>query len=149
MRKSIRGCQDALDQLRYIQNECQEVMAVLFLTTRHQVIVNKIIFRGTIDGAIASPREILKEALEVNAARMIVAHNHPSGDADPSPEDREFTARLATSCELMGIPLLDHLIIGTGKTFYSFAGASSQLFAGHLRRGKKSRARLPTHPSPY
>ena len=89
-----------------------EVFVGLFLDNRHRVIAYKELFRGTIDGASVYPREVIKEALSVNAAAMIVAHNHPSGVAEPSQADERITVRLKEALGYMDIRLLDHLIIG-------------------------------------
>lgn len=89
-----------------------EVFAVLFLDTRHRVIEYQEMFRGTIDGAEVHPREIVKEALKLNAAAIMVAHNHPSGHTEPSAADRAVTARLKQALTLVDIRLLDHFIIG-------------------------------------
>ena len=91
-----------------------EVFAALFLDNRHQVIKFEELFRGTIDGASVYPREVVKKALEYNAAAMIVAHNHPSGIAEPSQADEHITLRLKKALDLVDIRLLDHLIIGDG-----------------------------------
>jgi DNA repair protein RadC len=74
------------------------------------------LFRGTIDGTSVYPREVVKEALSVNAAAVILAHNHPSGVAEPSQADERITKRLKSALELVDIRLLDHLIIGDGET---------------------------------
>jgi DNA repair protein RadC len=72
-------------------------------------------FRGTIDGTSVYPREVVKEALTINAAAVILAHNHPSGVAEPSQADERITRRLKSALELVDIRLLDHLIIGEGR----------------------------------
>ena len=72
-------------------------------------------FRGTIDGTSVYPREVVKEALRINAAAVILAHNHPSGVAEPSQADERITRRLKSALELVDIRLLDHLIIGDGR----------------------------------
>ena len=91
-----------------------EVFAALFLDNRHQVIKFEELFRGTIDGASVYPREVVKKALEHNAAAIIIAHNHPSGVAEPSQADERITHRLKDALGLVDIRLLDHLIIGDG-----------------------------------
>jgi DNA repair protein RadC len=78
-----------------------------------------VVSRGTIDATLAYPREVFRAALLSNAARIIVAHNHPSGDPTPSPADRLLTARLVSAGEILGIPLADHLVVGDG-TWVSF-----------------------------
>lgn len=137
MTKIVTDEKSALRHFAFLRHESQEVMAALFLNVRLEVIEVKVIFRGTLEGALASPREILKAALETNAARIIVAHNHPSGSCDPSAEDRDFTARLVTSCELMGIPMLDHLILGAGEKYYSFARAEMKISRPSAKHGRR------------
>jgi len=89
-----------------------EVFACLFLDTRHRVISYEELFRGTIDGASVHPREVLRRALQHNAAAVILAHNHPSGVAEPSDADRRITTRLQEALALIDIRVLDHVVIG-------------------------------------
>jgi DNA repair protein RadC len=96
-----------------------EVFAVLFLSTRLRLIEYVELFRGTVDGAAVHSREVVKEALARNAAAVILAHNHPSGDPSPSETDREITSRLEEALSLVDIRVLDHLVIG--ETITSFA----------------------------
>ncbi len=91
-----------------------EVFCCLFLDNRHRVLRFDELFRGTIDGTSVYPREVVKEALAINAAALILAHNHPSGVAEPSQADERITKRLKAALELVDIRLLDHLIIGDG-----------------------------------
>jgi DNA repair protein RadC len=104
--------------------DTQEQTGALFLNARNRLIRHDPdIYRGTLDRAVVEPREILKRALLCNAAGIIVYHNHPSGDPSPSREDREFTRRLASAAELLGIRLLDHLVVGTtGSISFREAG---------------------------
>lgn len=90
----------------------QEVFAVLFLDNRHRVIRFEKMFYGTVNGASVHPREVVRRALELNAAALIVAHNHPSGVAEPSHADVQITRRLKEALELVDIRLLDHLVVG-------------------------------------
>lgn len=92
-----------------------ELFCCLFLDNRHRVLRFDEMFRGTIDGTSVYPREIVKEALAVNAAAVILAHNHPSGVAEPSAADERITRRLKSALELVDIRLLDHLVIGDGR----------------------------------
>jgi len=92
-----------------------ELFCCLFLDNRHRVLSFNELFRGTIDGTSVYPREVVKEALAVNAAAVILAHNHPSGVAEPSQADERITKRLKSALELVDIRLLDHLIIGDGR----------------------------------
>lgn len=89
-----------------------EEFHVMLLDTRHKIIDCQMLFRGTIDSSEVHVREIIKYALSKNAAAMIVAHNHPSGNPSPSAADRAVTNRLRDAASLMDIRLLDHLIVG-------------------------------------
>ena len=91
-----------------------EVFACLFLDNRHRVIEFEELFRGSIDGASVHPREVVRRCLAHNAAAIIVAHNHPSGVAEPSAADRAITQRLREALELIDVRLLDHFVIGSG-----------------------------------
>lgn len=97
-----------------------EVFSVIFLNNQHQVIEYRELFRGTIDGASVYPREVLKACLQLNAAAVIFAHNHPSGINEPSSADRNITDKLKAALNMVDIRTLDHLIIGSGDP-YSFA----------------------------
>ena len=92
-----------------------EVFCCLFLDNRHRLIVCDELFRGTIDGASVHPREVVKRALAHNAAAVILAHNHPSGVAEPSHADELITARLKESLAVVDIRVLDHLIVAGAK----------------------------------
>ncbi|GAB6066817.1 DNA repair protein RadC [Methylothermus subterraneus] len=106
--------------LHHLRDYPHEVFAALFLDTRHRVIRYEELFRGTVDGASVYPREVAKRALDLNAAAVIFAHNHPSGMAEPSACDQAITQRLRDALALLDIRVLDHVIVGDGKT-YSFA----------------------------
>lgn len=97
-----------------------EVFGCLYLDNQHRVIKFVILFRGTIDGASVYPREVAKQALKLNAAAVIFAHNHPSGITEPSAADRQITQKLKEALSLFDIRTLDHFIIGDGLP-YSFA----------------------------
>jgi len=90
----------------------REVFAAAFLDTRHRLIEAVELFQGTVDGAEVHPREVVRQALLHNAAAVIVAHNHPSGDVEPSAADRAVTVRLKQALALMDVRLLDHIIVG-------------------------------------
>ncbi|MBZ6526643.1 DNA repair protein RadC [Aerococcaceae bacterium DSM 111021] len=104
----------------------QEHLVVLFLNTKNEIIKKRTIFVGSVNSAVAHPREIFKEAVKYPTARIIIAHNHPSGDTKPSPADLHFTKRMIACGELMGIDVLDHLIIGQGE--YLSLHESTNLF---------------------
>ncbi len=99
-----------------LRDRPHEVFACLFLDTRHRVIAFEELFRGTIDGASVHPREIVKRALAHNAAALILAHNHPSGVAEPSQSDLRLTERLRDALRLVDIRVIDHIVIGDGQT---------------------------------
>jgi DNA repair protein RadC len=97
-----------------------ETFCLIYLDNRHRLIACEDLFRGTIDGASVHPREVVKEALRHNAAAVILAHNHPSGVAEPSHADELITRRLREALQLVDIRVLDHLIVAGGETV-SFA----------------------------
>ena len=97
-----------------------EVFVVLFLDNQHRIIETQEMFRGTIDGASVYPREVVKTALQLNAAAVILGHNHPSGICEPSQADKHITQKVKEALALMDIRVLDHLIIG-GTNHMSFA----------------------------
>lgn len=90
----------------------REVFSVLFLDNRHRLIAIEELFLGTIDGASVHPREVVKRCLEHNCAAVILAHNHPSGVAEPSQADLRITQRLKEALALVDVRVLDHLVIG-------------------------------------
>lgn len=89
-----------------------EVFALLMLDSKHRVINFYELFRGTLDGASVYPREVVKLALEHNAAAIILVHNHPSGDPEPSLADRNLTHKLKQALDLVGVRTLDHIVVG-------------------------------------
>ncbi|MBK1618593.1 DNA repair protein RadC [Lamprobacter modestohalophilus] len=91
-----------------------EVFAVIYLNSRNQVIQYRELFRGTINGASVHPREVVRECLHWNASSVILAHNHPSGVAEPSQADLCITKRLQEALGLIDVQVLDHLVIGDG-----------------------------------
>lgn len=97
-----------------------EAFYCLFLDNQHRVLKAECCFQGTIDGANVYPREVVKRALLINAKAVILAHNHPSGLAEPSEADRAITRRLIDALGLVDIRVLDHFIIG-GTEHFSFA----------------------------
>lgn len=92
----------------------REVFSALFLDNRHRVLGYEELFQGTLDGAEVHPREVVKAALRHNAAAAIFAHNHPSGNPEPSAADRVLTTRLKEALALVDVRVLDHFIIGDG-----------------------------------
>ena len=103
-----------------LRDRPHEVFACLFLDNRHRVLAFEEMFRGTINGASVHPREVVKQALAINAAAVILVHNHPSGVAEPSQADQSLTRVLRDALALVEIRVLDHLIVGDGEVV-SFA----------------------------
>lgn len=99
-------------RLRHLRHE---VFACLFLDKYHRVIAFEELFRGTIDAASVYPREVVRRALDLNAASVILAHNHPSGVAEPSRADERMTERLGEALATVDIPIMDHFVIGEGR----------------------------------
>ena len=94
-----------------------EVFAVMLLDSRHRLIEYRELFVGTIDGATVYPREVLRAAMEVNAAAVLLVHNHPSGVHTPSDADRSITVKLQDALALVDIRVIDHIVVGgTGHT---------------------------------
>ena len=89
-----------------------ESFCCIYLDNRHRVLGFEELFRGTIDGTSVYPREVVKESLKKNAAAIILAHNHPSGIAEPSQADERITKRLKAALELIDVRVLDHVIVG-------------------------------------
>jgi DNA repair protein RadC len=102
-----------------LEQEACEVGYVLCLTTKLDLIGYHEVSRGSLDSALMHPREIFKAAVMVNAASIVLAHNHPSGDPSPSVEDLALTTRLREAGRLIGIELLDHIIVGHDGRFTS------------------------------
>ncbi|GEM76037.1 RadC family protein [Vibrio sagamiensis] len=103
-----------------LRDRQREAFYILFLDSQHRVIKDEILFEGTLDAASVYPREVVKRALHHNAAALILAHNHPSGIAEPSQADRRITRRLIDALALVDIRVLDHFVIGDGESV-SFA----------------------------
>lgn len=94
--------------------QTQERFAILLLDVKHRLLGTQVITIGTATETLAHPRDIFREVLRSGATRVIVAHNHPSGSLEPSSEDISLTRQLLTGAQFLGIPLLDHLILGNG-----------------------------------
>jgi DNA repair protein RadC len=114
--KALTSPQDTKNYLSLKLTERQrEQFYVLFLNTRHQVLKLKKMFEGTLDGATVYPREVVKEALRLNAGAVILCHNHPSGVAEPSLADQAITRRIKEALNLVDIRTLDHFVIAGGE----------------------------------
>lgn len=119
--RSVSSSQQMLDYLHSkLAHQEREIFQVVFFDNQHRVIHTCEMFSGTVNSVEVHPREIVREALKRNAAAVIVAHNHPSGVAEPSRADRQVTQQLVQACVLMNIRMLDHIVIGCGESV-SFA----------------------------
>ncbi|WP_434608862.1 DNA repair protein RadC [Pseudomonas sp. D2-30] len=98
-----------------LRHEPHEVFGCLFLDSRHQVLAFEALFRGSIATATVHPRQVVKRALAHNCAAVILCHNHPSGNTEPSQADRMLTERLQEALELIDVRVLDHFIVGDGE----------------------------------
>lgn len=98
-----------------LRHEVSEVFGCLFLDTKHRPLAFEILFRGTIDRANVYPREVVRRALLHNAAALILCHNHPSGNSEPSQDDVHLTLSLKRGLALIDVRVLDHIIIGDGE----------------------------------
>lgn len=118
--EKIGGPEDAVRILgKELKDYDREVLCVVNLNTKNRPINASVVSMGIVDGALAHPREIMKTAILSNAARILLLHNHISGDVTPSRQDIQLTDRLQKVCEMIGIPLADHVIVG-GKQYFSF-----------------------------
>lgn len=113
--KKIAGPDDLYNLLAHTSNYDREVLSVVMLDTKLQVIDIYQASIGTLAAAPATPREILKEAVKRSASSVVLSHNHPSGDPSPSQADIDFTDTIVQAGNLLGIPILDHVVIGKGK----------------------------------
>ena len=100
----------------HLADEGRELFHVLFLDTQHSMISSETLFYGSLSTAAVYPREIVKRALELNAAALILAHNHPSGQVEPSDSDIRITKQVSDAANLVDVRVLDHIIVGKGQT---------------------------------
>jgi DNA repair protein RadC len=112
-----------------IRDKKRECFIAIYLDAKNRVIADEILFTGTVTASAVYPREVVKAALSHTAAAVIFAHNHPSGDPGPSPDDMAITRKLIQACALMGVTVHEHLIIGA-EGYFSFADH------GHIARMK-------------
>jgi len=119
--QAIRGPSDVYSRVGPLLRDLrQEEFHALLLNTQHRVIRDVLVTRGILDAALIHPREVFRAAIVESAAGVILVHNHPSGDPTPSPEDRAVTRQLVSAGDAVGIPVLDHVIVGEGS-FVSMA----------------------------
>lgn len=116
------GCSEDVFQLMfpYLRDSNREVFKILLLTSRNTIIEEKTLFEGSLTESIVSPREVIKVAINRGAASVVFIHNHPSGNPQPSEEDKRVTRHLKKACELVGVNVLDHIIVGKSG-YFSFA----------------------------
>jgi DNA repair protein RadC len=120
-KQKISTSEEIYDLFRlHLRDSDREIFKIILLTSRNQIILEKTIFEGSLTESLVNPREVVKEALNHAAAGIIFVHNHPSGDPSPSMEDKQITTRLKMACELIGIRVLDHVIVGR-ETYFSFS----------------------------
>lgn len=113
----IHSTKDVIAQAVYMRDKSREHLMAIFLNARNEMVFKKPMFIGTLNANLVHPREIFNEALKQNAASVILVHNHPSGDAEPSEADLEITKRIIEAGKIMGIDVLDHVIITKNKAF--------------------------------
>ena len=122
-RPDLSDAQSVVDLFEWLKDEPQERFCAAFLDSKNRVISTRTIHIGTVNSSMVGPREVFREAIRENAASLIVVHNHPSGDTEPSPEDITVTKKLVEVGKLLDILLLDHIIIGSdGYTSLSELG---------------------------
>jgi len=114
VRRAVNSAEDAAFLCQELVDAKQEKLVALFLDSRRGLLAKEEIFRGTVDGSLVHPREVFSLALEKRASALILLHNHPSGEPAPSREDLELTRRFRAAGELLGIPLLDHVVVARG-----------------------------------
>ncbi len=112
----VRGPADVFRRMGpRLHDLTQEEFHALLLNTRHRVVREVLITRGILDASLIHPREVFRPAVAEGAAGVILVHNHPSGDPTPSPEDRAVTRQLGAAGRALGIPVLDHVVVGRGR----------------------------------
>jgi len=116
-RHSVTTPLEVANLVGHLNKKDREYFLCIHLDSRNAVIGIEEVTIGSLNAALVHPREILKGALLNNAAGIILVHNHPSGDCDPSEDDIEITGRLTKACDIIGIEALDHIIVGAGKYF--------------------------------
>jgi DNA repair protein RadC len=122
-RTRIRGPADVFARCAPLLRDLpQEEFRVLLLNAQHAVFREVLVTRGILDASVVHPREVFRQAVAETAAAVILVHNHPSGDPSPSPEDRQVTRQLADAGRLLGIPVLDHVVVGDAR-YVSFVEA--------------------------
>jgi DNA repair protein RadC len=109
---------NVMAELKYLQQEKAEHFVVLLLDTQLNLIRRQTVHIGTLNQSLVGAREVFREAIQAGAASIILAHNHPSGDPTPSPEDREITRCLSDAGNIVGISVVDHVVVGNPQFFF-------------------------------
>ncbi|MCF7500811.1 DNA repair protein RadC [Pseudoalteromonas sp. L1] len=121
--KALTSSQSTKDFLQFKLGQYErEVFAILILNSQHKLIEYKELFFGTINSASVYPREVVKEVLHLNGAAVIFAHNHPSGESEPSQSDVKLTNRLKESLALIDVQVLDHIVVGSNASSFAERG---------------------------
>jgi DNA repair protein RadC len=116
-----KSSQEIFDYLYHSMRDLKkEVFKVLYLNSKNQIIDTEDLFEGTISSSAISPREVMESAIKQHAASLIFAHNHPSGNPEPSPNDKQITRDLVFAAAIMQVKVLDHVVIGENR-YFSFA----------------------------
>ncbi|WP_457556207.1 JAB domain-containing protein [Candidatus Pyrohabitans sp.] len=127
----IRSPGDLVESLlEDVINDSREITGVVCLNIKNKPIAHEVVSIGTLSESFMQPREVFRLAIEVCAASIIVVHNHPSGDVEPSREDVSITQRLVEAGEILGIEVLDHIIVNERREYFSFREA------GLLNKGR-------------
>ena len=113
---------DVYDQMQTFSKSDREMLFIIFLNTKNRMLDYVVHTIGTVDSSALYPRDVIRSAIVHNSTAIIICHNHPSGDPEPSECDRNITGILVTACQVVGIRVLDHVIIGSGN-YFSFADA--------------------------
>lgn len=111
---------DVYDQMQTFSKSDREMLFIIFLNTKNRMLDYVVHTIGTVDSSALYPRDVIRSAIVHNSTAIIICHNHPSGDPEPSACDREITKTLILACKIAGVNVLDHIIIGNDR-FYSFA----------------------------
>ena len=126
--KTIKGCDDVFEYFQFLAHREVEEIWVMLLNCQNGIIGTKMVSRGTVSRSMTSPREIMNYALKHMASGIILVHNHPAGSIEPSKDDIEVTRKMIEAGEIINVPLIDHVIIGTtGNT--SIKGTYNELWS--------------------
>ncbi|MFZ5650268.1 MAG: JAB domain-containing protein [Bacillota bacterium] len=114
--RKIQGPEDAFELIRsFLEDADREMFTVIYLNTKNEPTAIHTVSVGTLNSSLVHPREVFKAAVLVNAASLILAHNHPSNDVQPSREDIEITRKLVDAGNILGVQVLDHIVVGSGR----------------------------------